>query len=112
MRRISERFDTEREFARRDRLLDFDIVRPVEIIPPSAIYISPGGAVSKEFLPEKPRFVRIPKPIISRYPPLSPPFKKIKPPPGIIDTKARVSTPARNFIDIFFDWLNKILSGT
>ncbi|MBA7493830.1 hypothetical protein ES702_04395 [subsurface metagenome] len=112
MRRISERLGLEREFARRDDRLDFAAPRPVEITAPEAIYTSPGGAVSEEFLPEKPQVVRIPKSIFVRYPPLSPPIKEISPRTVFIETKAQVSTPARNFIDIFFDWLNKILSGT
>lgn len=111
MLRISERFGLKREFLGKGEISELDIIRPVEISPPDAIYKSPGGILSEDFLPERVGVTRIPKPIIVRYPPLSPAFEKRKPPPGFIETKAQVSTPAKNFIDIFFDWLNKILSG-
>lgn len=114
MLRISERRGLRREFEQREERPIIDVVKPTEITAPDAIYTSPGGAVSKEFLPREVRPAIAPRRDVFRGDgrryglPVNGKLgvRKIK------DTKAQVSTPAKNFIDIFFDWLNKILSGT
>jgi len=113
MLRIPERFDGfEREFARKDKFLALDKTRPVEKIPPSAIYISPGGEVSEDFSPKEPILRPVSRRVLPEreYVTTAPSAIRIFAPRSI-ETKRQISTPARNFLDIFFDWLNKILSG-
>jgi len=113
MRRISERFDFEREFARKGELRDFDIPRPIEIIPPDAIYTSPpkepilGPVVLPKPPPELRGMIGWPPP---EYVTKAPPAIRLYPPTGI-EAKAQISPPEKNFLDRFFDFLNKILSG-
>ncbi len=122
MRRIPGRFDVEREFSRKDRLVDFPIPPPPPAVAPGAIYTSPGGKVSEDFLPEPP-----PPPVIK------PPIYSTTAPPAVLPVSlpadaeyiTGVASPLKkglppgfkgklpwdkNILDRFFDWLNKILS--
>ena len=107
---ISERFDVRRDFSLRDKLIDFDVSGPVEITPPEAIYESPGGALSEDFAPEVQPTMAPPESIFiepREYITGIASAMKTRPPSGLIQKMA----PTKNFLDIFFDWLNKILSG-
>lgn len=117
---ISKRFDLEREFALRDKLLYFDALGPVEITPPEAIYESPGGGLSEDFsIKVQPAlmdniFMPIAKttmipgaPGYEIYERRREKMKKIAPP----SPRGPAEIAGKNFLDIFFDWLNKILSG-
>jgi len=115
MLRISERLGLRREFERREERRIIDVVKPVEITPPGAIYASPGGAVSEDFSLREVRPAIAPRRdvFIGERPAKGRMERIARPTPRKIkDTKARESTPAKNFIDKFFDWLNKILSAT
>ena len=114
MLRIPRLFDVEREFSRKDRLIDFPIPPPSPAAAPDAIYTSPGGDVSEKFLPEEPPAVA--PPFVStrpQYITTAPPAARIITGPKFIEfmeKKGQVSAPSKNFLDRFFDWLNKILS--
>ena len=112
MLRIPERFDGfEREFARKDKFLALDKTRPVETIPPKAIYISPGGEVSEDFSPKEPAAVPpISMPKLRDYITTGMEAMKKRADPEVIQKYARTLFAPKNFLDIFFDWLNKILS--
>ena len=120
MIRISERPNFEREFARKAELLNFDRVKPNEKISSGATYITPAKPVA-EYVevgrPQIPEYARrlIPVSEVPRYPPPPPPLipgNAHRLPKRIIrDTTTPTTTPAKNFLDKFFDWLNKILSG-
>jgi len=103
----------QRDFERRDERIFIDIVEPADYTAPDAIYTSPGGAVSEDFSPREIPRTRGPRRGVFRAERRG--GEPIRREPGgrkITDTKAQVSTPAKNFIDKFFDWLNKILGGT
>jgi len=120
MRRIPGRFDVEREFSRKDRLVDFPIPPPPPAVAPDAIYTSPepilGPVVLPKPPPELPRMIGWPPPkvpTLPEYVTTAPPAARIITGPKFIEfmeKKGQVSAPAKNFLDRFFDWLNKILS--
>lgn len=119
MRRISERFDFEREFARKGEFIDFEVPRPIEIIPPDAIYTSPGPILDPVVLPKPPPPIDLsgmigwppPKlPTLPEYAITPKPIGKAYPLTGL-EVKGPTLPPGKNFLDRFFDWMNKILSG-
>ncbi|MBA7609382.1 hypothetical protein ES703_16573 [subsurface metagenome] len=117
MRRIPGRFDVEREFSREDRLVDFPIPPPPPAVAPDAIYTSPGPILGpKVVLPKPPPELRRmigwppPKvPILPEYAITPKPIGRAYPLPAL-KVKGPTIPPVKNFLDRFFDWLNKILS--
>lgn len=117
MIRPREDFDIEEGFVRRDERLDFDIVKAVEKLSDVDIYTSVGGIVSEEFSPEEPPPevpISLPPEASIFFPPEDAEYitgqasaLKMDVPSGLIEKMA----PTRNFLDMFFDWINKILSG-
>ncbi|MBA7493849.1 hypothetical protein ES702_04414 [subsurface metagenome] len=113
MRRIPGRFDVEREFSRKDRLVDFPIPPPPPAAAPGAIYTSPGPILGpKVVLPKPPPELRRMigwRPTLPEYAITPKPIGRAYPLTGL-EVKGPTLPPVKNFLDRFFDWLNKILS--
>ncbi len=107
---------------REDQIRDVPPPRKdIELSSPDVVYNSAGGAISEDFITHEPPRTGIPGVAgrVSRHDlflqthdpihsimPIKPVYKK-----EIEKGKAPTATPAKNFLDIFFDWLNKILGS-
>jgi len=102
---------------REDQILDFPpLRRDIQISSPDVVYNSAGGAISEDFKPQEPPVTGVPHLFLQTPDPIFLPAKttyKFDSRYGIKieQGKAPTSTPAKNFLDNFFDWLNKILGS-
>jgi len=113
---------------REDQILDFPPPRrDIQISSPDVVYNSAGGAISEDFITHEPPKTGIPGVVgrVSRHDlflQTHDPIYSIMPvkPDSKFDSrygikiekgKAPTATPAKNFLDTFFDWLNKILGS-
>jgi len=127
---VSEPLDVQKAFAQKAELLDLPLTKLREAISAYTIYRSPGGEISEEFSWEDPPAVA--HPLVSTRPeygttgPLVFATTMIPGAPGYeehikrLRESQKIAPPMpsgsaeaveKNFLDRFFDWFNKILSG-